>query len=203
MGAGRGQEAVGLTLPRRELKARQGCPEVPQEERTTHPKDRRHDESTVGGSQRCWRCRSCRRAVSSSRKQWWAKWRLSTLDLYPWGKGHGVQGQICDILAETPASYESLPAPLATQIPTLWIHTSGGRGLGGGGALILDRCRAFDLFASVDAHLCPQDIGGSRDRSRGREAGTAAPAWLHGEAWDVIKRKAPSQDGRNQRVHIG
>jgi hypothetical protein len=28
--------------------------------------------------------------------------------------------------------------------------------LGGGawGALILDRCRAFDLFASVDAHLC-------------------------------------------------
>ncbi len=23
-----------------------------------------------------------------------------------------------------------------------------------GGALILDRCRAFDLFASVDAHLC-------------------------------------------------
>ncbi len=27
---------------------------------------------------------------------------------------------------ETPASYESLPAPLATQIPTLWIHTSGG-----------------------------------------------------------------------------
>ncbi len=52
---------------------------------------------------------------------------------------------------ETPASYESLPAPLATQIPTLWIHTSGGRGRGG--ALILDRCCSFDLFASVDAHL--------------------------------------------------
>ncbi len=32
------------------------------------------------------------------------------------------------------------------------VHTSGGRGRGGG-ALILDRCRAFDLFASVDAHL--------------------------------------------------
>ncbi len=29
--------------------------------------------------------------------QWWAKWRLSTFDLYPWGEGHGVQGQICDI----------------------------------------------------------------------------------------------------------
>ncbi len=32
-----------------------------------------------------------------------------TLDLYPGGRRHGVQGQICDIL--TPASYESLPAP--------------------------------------------------------------------------------------------
>ncbi len=30
--------------------------------------------------------------------QWWAKWRYSTFDLYPWGEGHGVQGQICDIL---------------------------------------------------------------------------------------------------------
>jgi hypothetical protein len=27
-----------------------------------------------------------------------------------------------------------------------------------GGPLILDRCRAFDLFASVDAHLCPQGV---------------------------------------------
>jgi hypothetical protein len=40
---------------------------------------------------------------------------------------------------------------VATQIPTLWIHKSGGKGRGG--ALILDLCRAFDLFASVDAHL--------------------------------------------------
>jgi hypothetical protein len=69
-------------------------------------------------------------------------------------EGHGVQGQICDILRPQLAmnSYESLPAPLATQIPTLCIHTSGGRGRRG--ALILDRCLAFDLFASVDAHLC-------------------------------------------------
>jgi hypothetical protein len=43
---------------------------------------------------------------------------------------------------------------LATQIPTLDTYIwGGGRG---GGALILDRCRAFDLFACVDAHLCPQ-----------------------------------------------
>jgi hypothetical protein len=27
-----------------------------------------------------------------------AKWRLWTFDLYPWGEGHGVQVQICDIL---------------------------------------------------------------------------------------------------------
>ncbi len=27
--------------------------------------------------------------------------------------------------------------------------------MGGGGALILERCQAFDLFASVDAHLWP------------------------------------------------
>ncbi len=54
----------------------------------------------------------------------------------------GVQGQICDIL--TQASYESLPAP-GIQIPTLDTYIWG--------ALILDRCRAFDLFASVDAHL--------------------------------------------------
>jgi hypothetical protein len=38
---------------------------------------------------------------------------------------------------------------LATQIPALWIHT-----WGGGGGLILDRCLAFDLFESVDAHFC-------------------------------------------------
>ncbi len=40
-----------------------------------------------------------------------------------------------------PASYES-------------VHLGGGRG----GPLILDRCRAFDLFASVDAHLCLEVI---------------------------------------------
>ncbi len=47
----------------------------------------------------------------------------------------------------------------ATQIPTLWIHKSGRRGRGG--ALILDRCRAFDLFASVDAHLCQYSFSGN------------------------------------------
>ena len=84
--------------------------------------------------------------------QWWAKWRLSTFDLYIHLKG-GAWGEGTNMWhPETPASYESLPAPLATQILTLLIHTSEGRGRGG--ALILDRCRAFDLFASVDAHLC-------------------------------------------------
>ncbi len=65
------------------------------------------------------------------------------------GGGHGVQGQICDIL--TPASYKSLPAPSGhTDSHTLDTCICGG---GGGGALILNRCRAFDLFESVDAHL--------------------------------------------------
>ncbi len=68
-----------------------------------------------------------------------------------------MQGQICDILRP---SYESLPAPLATQIPSLWIHISGERGRGG--ALILDRCRAFDLLASVDAHLWERGWGCER-----------------------------------------
>ncbi len=60
--------------------------------------------------------------------QWWAKWRFSTFDLSSWG-AWGAGLNMCH--PETPASYESLPAPLATQIPTLYIHTSGGRGRGG------------------------------------------------------------------------
>ncbi len=68
---------------------------------------------------------------------------------YPGGGGHGVQGQICHIL--TPASYESLPVPSGHRFPHFDTYIWGG---GGRGAMILDRCRAFDLFASVDAHLC-------------------------------------------------
>jgi hypothetical protein len=63
--------------------------------------------------------------------------------------GHGVQGQISHIL--TPASYESLPAPSGHRFPHFgYINLRGGEGEG---ALILDRYRAFDLFASVDAQL--------------------------------------------------
>ncbi len=80
------------------------------------------------------------------------------------GGGDGVQGKICDIL--TPASYESLTALSGHTYPhTLDTYIRGGGR--GGRALILDRCRAFDVFASVDAHLCllgiNQDFGiGSR-----------------------------------------
>ncbi len=78
--------------------------------------------------------------------------KMTTFDLWPIPSGGGAWGAGTKMWhPETPASYESLPAPLATQIPTLrigYIH------MGGGGALILDRCRAFDPFASVDAHLC-------------------------------------------------
>jgi hypothetical protein len=65
--------------------------------------------------------------------------RPFTFDLYlylhPGGGRHGVQGAWVPQLAMN----RFLPL-LATQIPTLWIHTSGG-GAEGGGALILDRCR--------------------------------------------------------------
>jgi hypothetical protein len=77
---------------------------------------------------------------------------MTTFDLWPLPLGGGAWGAGTNMWhPKTLASYELLPAPLATQIPTLWKHISGGRGRGG--ALILDRCRAFDLFASVDAHL--------------------------------------------------
>jgi hypothetical protein len=76
----------------------------------------------------------------------------------PWGGGHGVQGAWGPQLAMN----RFLPL-LATQIPTLWIHTSGG-------ALILDRCRAFDLFASVDAHLWTGDV-------------TPGSEVIYGESW--------------------
>jgi hypothetical protein len=77
---------------------------------------------------------------------------MTAFDLWPLPLGGGAWGAGTNMWhPETPASYESLPVPLATQIPTLWIDKSGGRGRGG--ALILDRCRAIDLFASVDAHL--------------------------------------------------
>ncbi len=45
------------------------------------------------------------------------------------GGGAWGAGTNSDII--TQASYESLPAPMATQIPTLWMHTSGGGGGGG------------------------------------------------------------------------
>ncbi len=83
-------------------------------------------------------------------EQWWAKWRLSTFDLYPWGEGHEVQGQKCDILRSQLAMNRFLPH-WPHRFPHFGYIYLGGSGRGG--ALILGRCRAFDLFASVDAHL--------------------------------------------------
>ncbi len=59
--------------------------------------------------------------------------KMTTFNLWPIPWGGGAWGAGTNMWhPETPASYESLPAPLATQIPTLWIHTSGG---GAGGRL--------------------------------------------------------------------
>ncbi len=60
-----------------------------------------------------------------------AKWRLSTFDLYTWGEGHGVQGQICDILRPQLAMNRLLPL-WPHRFPHFgYIHLGGG-GVGGG-----------------------------------------------------------------------
>ncbi len=46
-----------------------------------------------------------------------------------WGRGMGCRDKY---VTSWDPTYGSLPAPLATKIPTLWIHSSGGRGRGGG-----------------------------------------------------------------------
>ncbi len=61
-----------------------------------------------------------------------------------------MQGQICDILRPQLAMNHFLPLWPHRFLHFIYTHLGGG---GVGGALILDRCRAFDLFASVDAHL--------------------------------------------------
>ncbi len=82
-----------------------------------------------------------------------------TDDFRPLSLYHGVQGQIYDILIQ--ASYESLPAPLATQIPTLWIHTSGGGG-GGGGSDI----RSMSSIRPIRKCRCPPLEGGGGGECR-------------------------------------
>ncbi len=79
--------------------------------------------------------------------------KMTIFDLWPLPLGGGTWCAGTNMWhPETPASYELLPALLATQILTLWMHKSRGRGRGG--ALILDR---------VDAHLW----GNTKDNSRG------------------------------------
>jgi hypothetical protein len=79
--------------------------------------------------------------------------RPSTFDLYLYLHPGGWGGAWGAGYMGTPASYESLPAPSGhTDSHTLDTYIWGGR------ALILDRCRAFDLFSSVHAHLCTSAV---------------------------------------------
>jgi hypothetical protein len=53
--------------------------------------------------------------------------KMTTFDLWLIPLGGGAWGAGINMWhPKTLASYESLPAPLNTQIPTLWIHISGG-----------------------------------------------------------------------------
>jgi hypothetical protein len=61
---------------------------------------------------------------------WFWSWaemgKMTTFYLWPIPWGGGAWGAGTNMWHPgTPASHESLPAPLATQISTLWIHTSG------------------------------------------------------------------------------
>ncbi len=59
----------------------------------------------------------------------WSLKAETTFDLWPLPWGGGAWGAGTNMWhPETPASCESLPAPLATHIPTLWIHAWGGGG---------------------------------------------------------------------------
>ncbi len=73
---------------------------------------------------------SCNLITRETCEQWWAKWRISTFDLYPWGKGHGVQGQICDNLRLQLAMNHFLPLWPNRFLHFGFIHLGGG---GGGG----------------------------------------------------------------------
>ncbi len=78
-------------------------------------------------------------------KSWPVVGKMTPFDLWPLPLGGGAWGAGTNMWhPEIPASYESLPTILDTQIPTLWVHISGGRGRGG--ALILGWCRAFDYL---------------------------------------------------------
>ncbi len=58
--------------------------------------------------------------------------KMTTFDLWPLPLGGGAWDAGTNMWhPEAPASYESFPSPRDTQIPTLWMHTPGGRGRGG------------------------------------------------------------------------
>jgi hypothetical protein len=58
------------------------------------------------------------------------KMTISTFDLYPGGEGHGVQGQICDILRPQLAMNRFLPLWPHRFTHFVYIHLGGG-GVGG------------------------------------------------------------------------
>jgi hypothetical protein len=116
--------------------------------------------------------RYCRHLVSGSFRrlpqayiQWWAKLRFSTFDLYPWGEGHGVQGQICDILRPQLAMNCFLPLWPHRFPHFVYIHLGGG-GVGGSDIRSMSsirpickcRCPPLVLTAYQTGRLIPPPV---------------------------------------------
>ncbi len=108
---------------------------------------------------------------------WWAEvGKMTTFDLWPLSWGGGAWGAVTNMWhPETSAIAMNRFLPLlATQIPHFgYIHMGVG-----GGALILDRSRAFDLFASVDVHHCWWEASQGRPNISPRSA-LASSFFLH------------------------
>ncbi len=101
-----------------------------------------------------------------------------------------MQGQICNILRSQLDMNCFLPH-WPHRFPHFGYIYLGGVGVGGG-ALILGRCRAFDLFASVDAHLWTDGGGGE-----GSPLHLLPPVW---QAGTVGCRRLCAQDSTSPTV---
>jgi hypothetical protein len=88
-----------------------------------------------------------------TRRQWWAKWRLSTFDLYPWGEWQGGYRKICDILR---------PQLVMNHFLSLWPHRFPHFGYihPGGGAWGGPDIRSMSSIRPICKCRCPPLLAG-------------------------------------------